>query len=335
MGKIALITGITGQDGSYLAEFLIKKKYKIIGTFSTKKPNLNNINKLNLKKKIIFEKLNINNSSQISKLLKKYKINEFYNLASQSYVDKSFKDPIKTTKINALGVLQILEEIKNRKLKIKFYQASSSEMFGNSKSNKQSEKTRFDPESPYAISKLFAHYITTYYRKTHKLFAVSGILFNHESPLRQNKFVTSKIINGLIKVKKKKKIIVELGNIDIKRDWGYSKEYVIQMWKMLQTRNPDDYIIATGESHSLRDLINYATAYLNIRTKWIGKGLKTKLINLENDKVIVKINKKFFRPSDIKSIKGNISKAKKNLKWKPKVNLEKLIKILIDEKLKK
>ena len=335
MGKIALITGITGQDGSYLAEFLIKKKYKIIGTFSTKKPNLNNINKLNLKKKIIFEKLNINNSSQISKLLKKYKINEFYNLASQSYVDKSFKDPIKTTKINALGVLQILEEIKNRKLKIKFYQASSSEMFGNSKSNKQSEKTRFDPESPYAISKLFAHYITKYYRKTHKLFAVSGILFNHESPLRQNKFVTSKIINGLIKVKKKEKIIVELGNIDIKRDWGYSKEYVIQMWKMLQTRNPDDYIIATGESHSLRDLINYATAYLNIRTKWIGKGLKTKLINLENDKVIVKINKKFFRPSDIKSIKGNISKAKKNLKWKPKVNLEKLIKILIDEKLKK
>ncbi len=335
MGKIALITGITGQDGSYLAEFLIKKNYKIIGTFSTKKPNLNKINKLNLKKKIIFEKLNINNSSQISKLLKKYKINEFYNLASQSYVDKSFKHPLKTTKINALGVLQILEEIKNRKLKIKFYQASSSEMFGNSKSNKQSEKTRFDPESPYAISKLFSHYITLYYRKTHKLFAVSGILFNHESPLRQNKFVISKIINGLIKVKKKEKIIIELGNINIKRDWGYSKEYVVQMWKMLQTKNPDDYIIATGESHSLKDLINYATAYLNIRTKWIGKGLKTKLINLENDKVIVKINKKFFRPSDIKSTKGNISKAKKNLKWKPKVNLKKLIKILIDEKLKK
>ncbi len=335
MGKIALITGITGQDGSYLAEFLIKKNYKIIGTFSTKKPNLNKINKLNLKKKIIFEKLNINNSSQISKLLKKYKINEFYNLASQSYVDKSFKHPLKTTKINALGVLQILEEIKNRKLKIKFYQASSSEMFGNSKSNKQSEKTRFDPESPYAISKLFSHYITLYYRKTHKLFAVSGILFNHESPLRQSKFVISKIINGLIKVKKKEKIIIELGNINIKRDWGYSKEYVVQMWKMLQTKNPDDYIIATGESHSLKDLINYATAYLNIRTKWIGKGLKTKLINLENDKVIVKINKKFFRPSDIKSTKGNISKAKKNLKWKPKVNLKKLIKILIDEKLKK
>ena len=335
MGKIALITGITGQDGSYLAEFLLKKKYKIIGTFSTKKPKLNKINKLNLKKKIIFEKLNINNTSQISKLLKKYKINEFYNLASQSYVDKSFKHPLKTTKINALGVLQILEEIKNRKLKIKFYQASSSEMFGNSKSNKQSEKTRFDPESPYAISKLFSHYITLYYRKTHKLFAVSGILFNHESPLRQSKFVISKIINGLIKVKKKEKIIIELGNINIKRDWGYSKEYVVQMWKMLQTKNPDDYIIATGESHSLKDLINYATAYLNIRTKWIGKGLKTKLINLENDKVIVKINKKFFRPSDIKSTKGNISKAKKNLKWKPKVNLKKLIKILIDEKLKK
>ena len=335
MGKIALITGITGQDGSYLAEFLIKKKYKIIGTFSRKKPNLNKINKLNLKKKIIFEKLNINNSSQISKLLKKYKINEFYNLASQSYVDKSFKDPLETTKINALGVLQILEEIKNRKLKIKFYQASSSEMFGNSKSNKQSEKTRFEPESPYAISKLFSHYITAYYRKTHKLFAVSGILFNHESPLRHNNFVISKIINGLIKVKKREKTVIELGNINIKRDWGYSKEYVVQMWKMLQIKNPDDYIIATGESHSLKDLINYATTYLNIRTKWIGKGLKTKLINLENGKVIIKINKKFFRPSDIKSTKGNISKAKKNLKWMPKVNLRKLIKILIDEKLNK
>ena len=331
---------VAGEPNSIFSEIFIKslKKTKInnpVILICSSKILKKKINKLNLKKKIIFEKLNINNTSQISKLLKKYKINEFYNLASQSYVDKSFKHPLKTTKINALGVLQILEEIKNRKLKIKFYQASSSEMFGNSKSNKQSEKTRFDPESPYAISKLFSHYITLYYRKTHKLFAVSGILFNHESPLRQSKFVISKIINGLIKVKKKEKIIIELGNINIKRDWGYSKEYVVQMWKMLQTKNPDDYIIATGELHSLKDLINYATAYLNIRTKWIGKGLKTKLINLENDKVIVKINKKFFRPSDIKSTKGNISKAKKNLKWKPKVNLKKLIKILIDEKLKK
>ena len=334
MRKIALITGITGQDGAYLAKFLKEKNYKVIGTYTGIKPNLYRLKKLNILKKIILIKMNINNSSQISKILERYKINEIYNLASQSYVDKSFKNPINTNKVNALGALYLLEAIKKGDKTIKFYQASSSEMFGNSKNVFQSEKTKFEPQSPYAISKLFAHYMTRHYRETYNIFAVSGILFNHESPLRDENFVSSKIIKGLINFKNNKGQAIELGNINIKRDWGYSKEYVVQMWKMLQTKKPDDYVIATGKSHSLKKMINISINYLNIKAKWIGKGLNLKLVNISNNKTIIRINKKYFRPNDINSTKGNISKAKKILNWKPKTSFKNLIKILINDKIK-
>jgi len=333
--KTALITGVTGQDGSYLAQFLLGKKYRVIGTVRKK---LNSktwrLKKLKIDNKIILEKMDLEKIEDINMIFYKYKINEVYNLASQSFVNTSFSTPIKTTNITALGVIRILETIKNINPKIKFYQASSSEMYGNTLSNKQSEKTKFNPQSPYAISKLFGHYITKNYRNSYNLYAVSGILFNHESPLRSNEFVTKKIISGLINIINKKKKFIELGNIDSKRDWGYAKEYVVQMWKMLQLKKADDFVIATGKTHSIKELIDIATKYLNLNVKWVGSGLKLRLINNGNNQTIIKINKKFFRPVDVHRTKGNIEKAVKILKWKPKITFKKLVRLIIEEELK-
>ena len=331
MKKIALITGINGQDGAYLAQFLLKKNYKIIGSFRSKYSDINKLKKLGIEKKIVLVKMNLEKIKQIENIFKNFRINEVYNLASQSYVDRSFKEPLKTSNINAIGVLRILEVIRKKNYRIKYYQASSSEMFGNSKSMIQSESTKFDPQSPYAISKLYAHFITKNYRNSYKLFAVSGILFNHESPLRDKNFITSKIIKGLIDIKNKKKKKILLGNINVKRDWGYSKEYVIQMWKMMQAKKPKDYIIATGKTHSIKELINIVTRELGMKTKWTGKGTNLKLINITDNTTIISIDRKLFRPSDIISTKGDISKAKKDLGWKPKTSFRKLIKILIKE----
>lgn len=335
MIKTALITGVTGQDGSYLAQFLLGKKYRVIGTVRKK---LNSktwrLKKLKIDNKIILEKMDLEKIEDINMIFYKYKINEVYNLASQSFVNTSFSTPIKTTNITALGVIRILETIKNINPKIKFYQASSSEMYGNTLSNKQSEKTKFDPQSPYAISKLFGHYITKNYRNSYNLYAVSGILFNHESPLRSNEFVTKKIISGLINIINKKKKFIELGNVYSKRDWGYAKEYVVQMWKMLQLKKADDFVIATGKTHSIKELIDIATKYLNLNVKWVGSGLKLRLINNGNNQTIIKINKKFFRPADVNRTKGNIEKAVKILKWKPKITFKKLVRLIIEEELK-
>jgi len=333
--KTALITGVTGQDGSYLAQFLLGKKYRVIGTVRKK---LNSktwrLKKLKIDNKIILEKMDLEKIEDINMIFYKYKINEVYNLASQSFVNTSFSTPIKTTNITALGVIRILETIKNINPKIKFYQASSSEMYGNTLSNKQSEKTKFNPQSPYAISKLFGHYITKNYRNSYNLYAVSGILFNHESPLRSNEFVTKKIISGLINIINKKKKFIELGNVYSKRDWGYAKEYVVQMWKMLQLKKADDFVIATGKTHSIKELIDIATKYLNLNVKWVGSGLKLRLINNGNNQTIIKINKKFFRPVDVHRTKGNIEKAVKILKWKPKITFKKLVRLIIEEELK-
>lgn len=335
MRKTALITGVTGQDGSYLAQFLLGKKYRVIGTVRKK---LNSktwrLKKLKIDNKIILEKMDLEKIEDINMIFYKYKINEVYNLASQSFVNTSFSTPIKTTNITALGVIRILETIKNINPKIKFYQASSSEMYGNTLSNKQSEKTKFNPQSPYAISKLFGHYITKNYRNSYNLYAVSGILFNHESPLRSNEFVTKKIISGLINIINKKKKFIELGNVYSKRDWGYAKEYVVQMWKMLQLKKADDFVIATGKTHSIKELIDIATKYLNLNVKWVGSGLKLRLINNGNNQTIIKINKKFFRPVDVNRTKGNIEKAVKILKWKPKITFKKLVRLIIEEELK-
>ena len=335
MEKTALITGISGQDGAYLAQFLIKKKYRVIGTDRRSARSVNwRLRRLGIEDKIIFEEMELGEIYEIQRVFKKYKINEVYNLAAQSFVGTSFSSPINTANITGLGSLRILETIRSTDPKIKFYQASSSEMFGDILEKRQKEKTPLNPQSPYAIAKVFAHYLTKNYRNSYNIFATSGILFNHESPLRGEEFVTRKIIIGLVKILKKEIDYFELGNIYAKRDWGYAKEYVEAMWKMLQRKKPDDYIISTGKTYSIKDFINFATSYLGMDVKWVGKGLKEKLVYKKSKKTLIKINPKFFRPSEVNILIGDSSKAKKDLKWMPKTDLKKLIKIMIDDEIK-
>jgi GDPmannose 4,6-dehydratase len=333
--KIALITGISGQDGAYLASFLIKKKYKVIGSDRRSSRNdLWRLKRLNIEKHIIFEELELGETFEIERLIKKYKIDELYNLASQSFVATSFSSPLNTGNITGLGVLRILEAIRTFSPNTKFYQASSSEMFGDVLEKKQSEKTPINPQSPYAIAKVFGHYSTINYRKAYNIHATSGILFNHESPLRGEEFVTRKITLGLTKIINGDLNYIELGNIYAKRDWGYAKDYVELMWKMLQQKKPEDYVISTGKTYTIKEFINLCTKYLKLKTKWVGKGLKERLINKFNNKVIIKINKKFFRPTEVNFLKGNSNKAKKNLRWKVKTNLKKLVEIMMSEENK-
>ena len=335
MKKTALITGVSGQDGAYLANFLLNKSYKVIGT-DRRSARGNNwrLRRFGIEKKIIFEEMEIGEIYEIDRIFKKYKFDEVYNLAAQSFVGASFNSPLNTANITGLGTLRILESIKSTDPKIKFYQASSSEMFGDVLEDRQDEKTALNPKSPYAISKVFGHYITQNYRESYNIFAVSGILFNHESPLRGEEFATRKIILGLVKILNDDLKCLELGNIYAKRDWGYAKEYVEAMWLMLQKKSPEDYVISTGKTYSIKDFINKAVKILNLKTKWVGKGLNEKLINIKNQKIIIKINPKFFRPSEVNMLRGNSSKAKKKLKWIPKTNLDDLIKIMIKDELK-
>ena len=267
---------------------------------------------------------------------KKYSFNidEVYNLGAQSFVKSSFDAPISTSDINAFGTLRILEIIRNSNKKIKFYQASTSEMFGNVNDSILSERSVFNPQSPYAISKLYAHYITKNYRESYGLFACSGILFNHESPLRGEEFVTKKIISGFVNILNKKQNCLYLGNLYAKRDWGFAGDYVEAMWLMLQNKNPKDYVIGTGKSYSVKDFINEAARYLKIKIRWTGKGLNEKAINLDTNKIIIKIDKSNFRPSEVFFLKANCNKAKKELKWFPKTKFKSLIKLMIDNELK-
>ena len=328
--KIALITGVSGQDGAYLAKFLLKKNYKVIGV-ERRSARSNNwrLEKLKINDQVIIEDLDIKEINNIIRIFKKYKINEVYNLAAQSFVHSSFQNPIETCQVNAIGVLNLLEVIRNEKRKIKFYQASTSEMFGMHGKKNQDEGTLFHPRSPYASSKAFAHYTVQNYRESYNIFAVSGILFNHESPLRGEEFITRKISLGLARIIMGKQKILKIGNIYAKRDWGYAEDYVEAMWKMLQTKVPKDYVVATGKNYSVKQFINESVKVLNLKTKWIGKGLNEKLINTENKKTIISIDKKFFRPSEVDHLKGNFSKAKNELKWTPKTNFTKLVELMI------
>jgi GDPmannose 4,6-dehydratase len=327
--KTAIITGISGQDGAYLAQFLLKKKYKIIGLDRrSSRDERWRLNYLGIEQKIIFEYIDLSDISSIERVFNKYKINELYNLAAQSFVGTSFDVPISTCDVNALGTLRVLEIIRNKNKKIKFYQASTSEMFGDVFERPQDENTKFNPQSPYAISKVFAHYITKNYRDSYNIFACSGILFNHESPLRGEEFVTRKITLGLAKIKAGKMSCLYLGNLNAKRDWGYAGDYVEAMWLMMQKNKADDYVIATNKSYSIKDFINEAVKYYNLKIIWKGKGINQQAINVETNKAIIKVDPKFFRPSEVENLKGRADKAKKILKWKPKVNFKKLVEIM-------
>ena len=335
MKKTALITGISGQDGAYLAKFLLDKNYKVIGTDRRSARSVNwRLRRLGIANKIINEEMELGEIYEIQRVFKKYKLNEVYNLAAQSFVGTSFSSPLNTANITGLGTLRILETIRSTNPKIRFYQASSSEMFGDVLEKNQKETTPLNPQSPYAISKVFSHYLTQNYRNSYNLYATSGILFNHESPLRGEEFVTRKIIIGLVRILKNEINSFELGNIYAKRDWGYAKEYVEAMWKMLQMKRPDDYVISTGKTYSIKDFINKATKYLKMNVIWTGKGLNEKLINKNSNKAIIRINPKFFRPTEVNILIGDSKKAQKKLKWKPNTNLDQLIKIMIDDELK-
>jgi GDPmannose 4,6-dehydratase len=337
--KIALITGVTGQDGSYLTEFLLKKNYVVHGIRRRhSKPDLSNISNLinstYYNKNFFLHYGDLTDSSSLNYIISKFKPDEIYNLAAQSHVHTSFVVPGYTAQANAIGCLNILLAMENYAPKAKFYQASTSELFGVTNSKYQNEKTIFNPQSPYSISKLYAHYLVKNYR-SRGFFSCSGILFNHESPRRSSTFVTKKIIEGLVNIKNGKQSALILGNIYAKRDWGYAKEFVVAMWKILQQKIPRDYVISTGATISVKDFLNKALRQLGFKYKWSGKGVKEVCKDLETKKIIIKIDKFFFRPSEVNYLRGDSSKANVELKWKAKTKIDELIKIMINEEIKK
>tara|TARA_B100001248_G_scaffold226284_1_gene184204 strand:- start:2810 stop:3832 length:1023 start_codon:yes stop_codon:yes gene_type:complete len=329
--KRALITGITGQDGAYLAKLLIDKGYKVFGTVrrSTSEKFIN-LKYLNVFDKIKFFDFDLLELSNIQNVIKETKPHEIYHLAAQSFVPTSFEVPIVTTDINSLGTLRILDSINTIDKKIKFYQASTSEMFGKVVQVPQTEKTPFYPRSPYGVSKLFSHWITINYRESYGIHASSGILFNHESPLRGHEFVTKKITSTLAKIKMGSKETLKVGNINAKRDWGYAGDYVYAMWLMLQQKVPDDYVIATGKTYKVRDFIELTLQYLEFNYKWMGKGMNERVINKDTGKTIIKIDKEFFRPAEVDLLIGKPNKAKRKLNWKPKTKIKDLVKLMVD-----
>jgi GDPmannose 4,6-dehydratase len=333
--KTALITGVTGQDGSLLADYLIKKNYKIIGLKRRSSSfNTERINHL-YKKGILNVKFfpyygDLTDSSSLLRVIQSTKPDEIYNLGAQSHVHTSFETPEYTANSDALGTLRILEAIRILKLtsKTKFYQASTSEIFGNTQIP-QNEKTPFRPRSPYAISKLYSYWQTINYREAYKIFAVNGILFNHEGPRRGETFVSRKISRFVASYKKNNKQILYLGNLNAKRDWGSAKDYVETMWLMLQKKKPSDYVIATGTSRTVRNFVEEAFKIINIKIIWRGKGLKEIGLNPKNKKIIIKVDPGYFRPTDIDELRGDSKKARRELKWKPKTNFKSLVKEMV------
>ena len=323
-----------GQDGAYLAKFLLSKKYKVYGAYRRNSNYENNrLRKLGIENKVELIDMEINEFTSVKYTINKIKPDEIYNLAAMSFVGSSFDQPLYTINTNFLALVNMLEVIKHSKKKISLYQASTSEMFGNTTNSYIDENTNFDPASPYGISKVGSHYLVKLYRKAYNLDCCSGILFNHESPLRGEEFVTKKIVTQLCEILTNKRKIMYLGNIYAKRDWGFAPDYVEAMWKMLQMKKKDDFVIGTGKSYSIKEFVNLTCKYLKISIKWTGKGLNEKCINLDNNKVIIKISKKFYRPLDVNHLKSNPLKAKKILNWTAKTSLNTIIKKMCDDQI--
>ena len=341
MRKKAIIFGVTGQDGSYLSEFLLKKKYIVHGvkrrSSSTNTERLDHIfDSINFTNNNFFLHYgDITDSGNIFRLINQIKPDEIYNLAAQSHVKVSFELPEYTANSTALGALRILEAIRTLGLakKIKYYQASSSEMFGKIKEKPQTERTTFYPRSIYGISKVFAHHITINYREAYGIFASTGILFNHESPRRGPTFVTRKIVKGLVRIKLGKQKFLRLGNLYAKRDWGHARDYVESMWKILQLKKPDDFLVCTSKQMTVKQFINLCANELGINLLWKNKGLKEVAIDKNNNKTIIKIDKKYFRETEVDDLVGKYTKAKKILNWKPKTSINELIKEITNSDL--
>jgi GDPmannose 4,6-dehydratase len=330
--KVAIVTGLTGQDGSYLAEFLLNKGYEVYGMH--RRTSMDVFDRIgDLRKKIHLIEGDVTDmSSSILRIIQEVKPNEIYNLAGQSFVPDSWTQSISTLQINAGGVLNILETIKNVDKKIKFYQASTSEMFGKVRENPQTENTPFNPQSPYASAKLCAYNLTNNFRDGQNIFACNGILFNHESPRRGKQFVSRKITHSVAKIKLKYQDFFEMGNLDAKRDWGFAGDYVEAMWAMLQQDKPDNYVIGTGETHSVREFIEESFKVAEMTPIiWEGKGLEE--VGKYNDKVVVKINPKFYRHGEVDYLLANPAKAKEKLGWAPKTSFKGLVKMMVESDL--
>lgn len=339
--KKALITGITGQDGSYLAELLLSKGYEVHGiirrssTFNTGRIEHIFQDPHEVGKKLILHYGDLSDGSNISRLIEKIKPDEIYHLGAQSHVRVSFDVPEYTADVTGLGTLRLLDAIKETGLKTKFYQASSSEMFGKVQEVPQTEKTPFYPRSPYGCAKVFAYWITKNYRESYGIFTCNGILFNHESPRRGETFVTRKITRGLARIKLGLDQKLYLGNLDAKRDWGHAKDYVEGMWLMLQAEEPDDYILATGETHSIREFVEEAGKFLGYDIAWQGRGLEEKGIDKKTGKILVEIDLNYFRPAEVDLLIGDATKAKEKLGWEPKIKFKELVEVMVEQDLRK
>tara|TARA_B100000795_G_scaffold70240_1_gene49179 strand:- start:119 stop:1168 length:1050 start_codon:yes stop_codon:yes gene_type:complete len=340
--KIALIFGVTGQDGSYLSSFLIKKGYLVHGvkrrSSSLNTSRIDHIyqDPFEKKRNFFLHYGDVTDAISVSSLIKKIKPSEIYNLAAQSHVSVSFEVPEYTANADAIGVLRILEAIKFHGFQkiTKFYQAGTSEMFGKVREVPQSEKTPFYPRSPYGVAKVYAHWITINYREAYNIFACNGILFNHESPVRGETFVTRKVVIGLCKIKAKKQKILYLGNINAKRDWGHARDYVEAMWKMLQKKSPSDYVISTGKQYTVKKFVNLVLDELKIKFTWKGKGINEKCFD-DLGNCIVACDKEYFRPLEVDTLLGDSRKARKELNWKPKTSIKELVREMVDYDFKK
>lgn len=337
--KKALITGITGQDGSYLAELLLDKGYEVNGiirrasTFNTQRIDhiYQDPHEENVRLKLHYG--DMTDSSNLSRLVEKINPDEIYNLAAQSHVGTSFEIPEYTTDVDAMGTLRLLDAIKESHVECKFYQASTSELYGNVQEVPQTEETPFYPRSPYAAAKLYAYWIVKNYREAYDLFAVNGILFNHESPRRGKRFVTRKITRAVARITKGKQDKIYLGNMNSKRDWGYAKDYVKMMWMMLQHDTPEDYVIATGETHTVREFVEAAFSHVDVKIEWQGEGVDEKGIDKDTGKVLVEVDPKYFRPTEVDLLIGDPSKAKEELSWEPEIKFKELVELMVQSDL--
>lgn len=334
--KKALITGISGQDGSYLAELLLDKGYEVHGLIRRNSSFVDHPNLRNTKERVTLHYGDLTDSTNLRNIIGKIQPDEIYNLAAQSHVMVSFELPEYTADVDALGALRILDTIRDLGLqkKIRFYQASTSELFGKVQETPQTERTPFYPRSPYGCSKLFAHWITTNYRESYDIYACAGILFNHESPRRGEGFVTRKITRALTRIKSTGKGVLELGNIDSLRDWGHAKDYVEAMWLMLQQDQPEDYVISMNETHSVREFIEIAASHLNMKIEWTGRGIDEVGVDIYTGREIVKINPAFYRPAEVDLLLGDSTKARTNLGWRPTHSFDSLVKDMIDSDMK-
>ena len=336
--KIALITGITGQDGPYLAQLLLEKGYRVYGTYRrSSSVNFWRMDELGISNHSNMHLLEYDLTDQSAniRLIGQIRPDEIYNLAAQSFVGVSFDQPIATAMITGLGALHLLEAIRIVDPKIRYYQASTSELFGQVQEVPQRETTPFHPRSPYGVAKLYAHWITVNYRESYDIFGASGILFNHESPLRGREFVTRKITDSIAKIKLGKLDVLELGNLSAKRDWGYAKEYVDGMWRMLQMDRPDTYVLATGRTETVRDFVDMACKAADIDIDWQGEGQDEVAVNRASGKVIVRVNPAFYRPAEVELLIGDPTKAKLELGWEAKTTLEQLCAMMVEADLRR